>query len=226
MTGRATNSRRRAATIELVLAALVAPVTAAEARLTIAYRDGSPAHVLQAWADASHVPTAPGVVTVLRNAGDCAGRTCTTARGDVIWWSATPVEARNVLLHELGHRFDYRVMTTRRARCSSASRATRHRGPARAATRRMSSSPRPTGSVPALRGSGGSARSAATPGCRRRRSIDAPAAWSGRSRLGFSRSRALYGQRARAPRPSRVRVRDAKPRRRARLRDARGVASG
>ncbi len=90
------------------------------AAITVMYANGTPAVALQAWADASHVPTAPGAVVVHR--ARCYvddARACTVAPGDEMWLlvrahdlsAVFAPEQRSVFAHELGHIFDYRVMT-------------------------------------------------------------------------------------------------------------------
>jgi hypothetical protein len=96
----------------LVLVGFLMLAAPAQAQLTLRYADGLPAPALQAWVDASNVPVAVGGVTIHR--AHCfvgLSGSCTTAPGDEIWLKAQPSRLRVDLAHELGHRFDYRVMT-------------------------------------------------------------------------------------------------------------------
>ncbi len=98
-----------------VLAALttLALLPATADAVTLTYDDGLPAPVLQAWADASHVPVAAGTVTVHRRLCPDAlsSPACTITPGSEMWLQAPASMLRRALLHELGHRFDYLVMT-------------------------------------------------------------------------------------------------------------------
>lgn len=107
---------RAAVIASAILASLLLPAaaTAASGGLTLRYDDGAAAPALQAWVDASHVPVAAGQVIIHRaRCFDGQGRSCTRNPGDEIWLYAPPTELRYDLSHELGHRFDYRVMTDR-----------------------------------------------------------------------------------------------------------------
>lgn len=102
---------RIAAPIAATIALLVS-VDAQAAGLSLRYADGSEAPALQTWVDESRVPMAPGLVVI--HAAHCAsGSSCTTAPGDHIWLRDDAEFLRPTLTHELGHRFDYRVMTAR-----------------------------------------------------------------------------------------------------------------
>lgn len=115
--------------VVLAVALFFVVTASASARLVIRHEDGSPAPVLQAWVDASHVPVAHGVVTI--HLGNCFGEeqptSCTAPPGDDIWLREPVQTLRYALTHELGHRFDYRVMNE----------------PARAAFRRIIDDRRP-----------------------------------------------------------------------------------
>ena len=101
----------------LTLSVLVLAVVPSSAgAVTLTYDDGTPATALQAWVDASYAPVAPGLVTVHR--AYCPGPpapgpgvSCTFGGSDVIWLRTAPYLLRSDLFHELGHRFDFNVMT-------------------------------------------------------------------------------------------------------------------
>jgi hypothetical protein len=93
--------------VALGLALLSRPAAAVSLR----YADGAPAPVLQAWVEASAVPTLDGIVTVHRDVPCADGSSCTTWPGDEIWLNEPAEGLRLALSHELGHRFDYLAMT-------------------------------------------------------------------------------------------------------------------
>lgn len=98
----------------LLLSALLAAALAGDASaLTVTFDGGQPAPALQAWLTASYAPADAGRVTVHRApCFDGQDRACTTTPGDDVWLATTaPQVLRMTLFHELGHRFDYRVMT-------------------------------------------------------------------------------------------------------------------
>ena len=70
----------------------------------------------QAWVDAARVPTPRERVQIVREPcpGARAERSCTSADRPVIFLGAGA--GRRVFLHELGHRFDYRMPAWVRAR--------------------------------------------------------------------------------------------------------------
>lgn len=96
----------------VLLAILAAP---AGAGVVIQYDNGQPAPVLQKWADDALVPTVAGTVVVTRDF--CPGladygASCIDLATDRMWlrtWFAENL--RSTLAHELGHRFDWHVMT-------------------------------------------------------------------------------------------------------------------
>lgn len=101
-----------------VLAVLaVAPAAQASSALSVRYSDGAPAVLLQTWVDTSHVPLAAGSVTIHREPCGIPGappRACIAFGGADIWLGGTePQRMRAEFSHELGHRFDYLVMTDR-----------------------------------------------------------------------------------------------------------------
>lgn len=95
---------RRAALIAVVLA-LVVPGSAQA--VVLVNPDGTRlgGH-WQKWADRARVPTPPGSVVVRK--GGCPNRGGACAGVDGIWVADND---RGSFLHELGHIFDYRVMT-------------------------------------------------------------------------------------------------------------------
>lgn len=86
----------------IVLASLVAPASASA--LTVADPQ------LQAWAERSHVPTVAGEVQVLPAPCPTAQASACTWLGGPIYLAAGP-ERRARWLHELGHRFDYALLS-------------------------------------------------------------------------------------------------------------------
>lgn len=84
---------------------------------TLVTPDGQTAQPYQAWADAAKVPTAP--VTLIATGGGCPGepgRSCAVPAGNgyqaQIWLCTEPLcSAADDEFHELGHQFDYAVMT-------------------------------------------------------------------------------------------------------------------
>lgn len=102
----------RVALAAVVLALVFPAAAAADLRVLL---DGAPSPALQGWVDASEVPVAGGLLQAF--SGPCVdGRLnpCTTTPGDRVWLSSAVVplaQKRLVFSHELGHRFDYRVMT-------------------------------------------------------------------------------------------------------------------
>lgn len=106
------------AAVATVLAVLVLAVVPSSAgAVTLRYDDGRYVGQLQAWVDASYVPQAPGRVTLHHaycrgwRPADGPGVSCTLAGSDEIWLQAEPWQLRMALFHELGHRFDFLVMT-------------------------------------------------------------------------------------------------------------------
>lgn len=102
-----------AARLLVMLVALAAMPSSAGA-VTLTYDDGTPAAVLQRWADASYVPTAPGGMTVHRTANEGTASSASVSwDGDEMWLSPSiPGHAlHGVFVHELGHGFDLRLMT-------------------------------------------------------------------------------------------------------------------
>ena len=101
--------------VRVLFAVLVLAVIPSSAgAVTLTYDDGTPATVLQRWADASYVPTAPGVMTIHRVAdGVTAGGASTSWSGNEMWLPPTlgRGDLRAVFSHELGHRFDLHLMT-------------------------------------------------------------------------------------------------------------------
>lgn len=96
--------------LPLTLAALLLAVTPASAVVVQRPDGGSPAQYQQ-WADASLVPTVPGVVNVRR--ADCPawpGRSCAAADGRV-YMAPRQILVRGTWLHELGHLFDWTFMS-------------------------------------------------------------------------------------------------------------------
>lgn len=95
------------------VAALCAPASAGA--VTLVNVDGSPATRYQAWADSSKMPTAEETVTVDPNPRCPFGRpACTRIDLPTIWIG--PKQTKPVLLHELGHRFDYAMPQWKRDR--------------------------------------------------------------------------------------------------------------
>lgn len=92
-----------------VAASVLAGISASPAAgVTLVRPDGGSAYRYQAWADRALVPTAPETITLVRDG--CPGHVepaCTIEGEPTIWlgW-----DSRRVLLHELGHRFDYTFM--------------------------------------------------------------------------------------------------------------------
>lgn len=97
----------------LVAIAALGLLPATAQAVTLTYDDGSPAPALQAWADASLVPMASGAVTVHRALcpDALASPACIARPGSEMWLQTSAPMLRRALLHELGHRFDYLVMT-------------------------------------------------------------------------------------------------------------------
>jgi hypothetical protein len=100
----------RAILAALVAVALLAAAPAAHA-ITVVGTDGAPAFdPFQRWADRSAMPTPPGKVTIDLDTTTCDGAVaCTTSLPPTIWFG--PLADRGDFLHELGHQFDYYVMT-------------------------------------------------------------------------------------------------------------------
>jgi hypothetical protein len=94
----------------LAVLAILAVAPAAHA-VTVVGTDGGPMlDPFQRWADRSAMPTAPGTVTVDLNSSMCGeSAACTTAFPPTIWFGSAA--DRGDFLHELGHQFDYNVMT-------------------------------------------------------------------------------------------------------------------
>jgi hypothetical protein len=103
-----TQYMRRIATVAPLVAAVVlalaAPATASH--LAIAYDDGTPAPLLQALVDQAKVPMPPGPVVAHRS--NCPDDWFTCASPPDIYGVGND---RHALFHELGHVFDYEVMT-------------------------------------------------------------------------------------------------------------------
>ena len=77
----------------------------------VVYDNGRPASELQAWVDASLIPSPPGVVIVHVTPCDAQTSSCTRPPGEEMWLHEDPDTVRGTFLHELGHRFDYLWMT-------------------------------------------------------------------------------------------------------------------
>lgn len=101
--------------LAVVFASLV--VTASASATTIYAPPDIP---YQQWSDASLVPTPPGSVTVINNASGCPEALGCTGPGlpieleaswDFIHASNPWRSLRENFLHELGHQFDYRVLS-------------------------------------------------------------------------------------------------------------------
>jgi hypothetical protein len=105
-----TRAKRVLRHVALVLLALLAVAPAAHA-VTIVGSDGGPLFdPFQRWADRSAMPTPTGKVTVLLHTDACGdAAACTTSLPPTIWFGKDA--DRGDFLHELGHQFDYSVMT-------------------------------------------------------------------------------------------------------------------
>ncbi len=103
-------ARRVVLHFSLVVLAVLAVAPAAHA-VTVVGTDGAPAFdPFQRWADRSAMPTPPGKVTIDLDTTRCDGAVaCTTSLPPTIWFG--PLADRGDFLHELGHQFDYNVMT-------------------------------------------------------------------------------------------------------------------
>jgi hypothetical protein len=103
-------SKRVTRHLALALLLLLAVAPAAHA-VTIVGADGAPVFdPFQRWADRSAMPTPPGKVTVLLHTDVCGeAAACTTSLPPTIWFGTDA--DRGDFLHELGHQFDYSVMT-------------------------------------------------------------------------------------------------------------------
>lgn len=98
--------KRLLATLASTLA-LASPAYAS----TLVNPDGGPSH-WQKVANASKVATVHARLTVDPDGSVCApDYACTVNPGDTIWLSPVDPESRFDLFHELGHQFDYRLMT-------------------------------------------------------------------------------------------------------------------
>jgi hypothetical protein len=78
--------------------------------VTLVTPDGRVARPYQGWANASRVPTVNRTVTVIEGRCPIGGPACTSGDGR-LWIQPGIPTRRFVLLHELGHQFDYRAMT-------------------------------------------------------------------------------------------------------------------
>lgn len=101
---------RAAALVVLAVLYLATPAAA----VTLVTPEGQPAGApWQTWADQSLAPTVPGEVTFRPGVGPCGDVGCARWYSDgtaEIWVEPRSPEAHRLLLHELGHVFDARVM--------------------------------------------------------------------------------------------------------------------
>ena len=91
---------------------LLVGVGSAEARTTIVVEDGEADYPYQRWVDRMKVPTINEAITIAEHPSPAGNPIATSPNSQIIWLDADhPYYARAGLRHELGHRYDYALLS-------------------------------------------------------------------------------------------------------------------